>query len=68
MMQAEAPEMAKVIAAAAKLTGDLSKALIWCSNEPIADYDRKTAAELVAEGQVDAVLSCLRDLENGARG
>jgi len=58
----------KVIAAAANLADDIDKAIFWFRNEPIGDYGHKTAAELVAEGHTDAVLSYLRDLENGARG
>jgi hypothetical protein len=61
-------EMIKVISAAANLTGDIQKAIYWYRNEPIADYDHRTAAELVAEGHADAVLAYIRDLENGARG
>jgi hypothetical protein len=61
-------EMVKAITAAATLTGDIGKALYWYRSEPIAQYDHKTAAELVAEGHLDAVLAHLRDLENGANG
>jgi hypothetical protein len=50
------------------LTGDISKAIYWYRNEPIAEYGHRTAAELVADGHFEAVLSYLRDLENGARG
>lgn len=60
--------MIKAISAAAELTGDVQKALYWYRNEPIAAYGRKTAAELVAEGHLQAVLAYLRDLENGASG
>ena len=67
-VQSKLREMVKVITAAAALTSDLSKAIYWFRNEPISDYDQKTPAELVAEGHVEAVLSYLRDLENGARG
>lgn len=67
-LQDKLREMVKVISAAATLTGDVSKAIFWYRNEPIADYDHKTAAELVAEGHVDAVMAHLRDLENGASG
>jgi hypothetical protein len=67
-LQSKLREMVKVIAAASSMTGDIGKAIYWFRNEPIADYDHKTAAELVAEGHVEAVLSYLRDLENGARG
>lgn len=67
-LQDKLREMVKVISAAATLTGDVSKAIYWYRNEPIADYDHKTAAELVAEGHVEAVMAHLRDLENGASG
>ena len=56
------------ITAAATLTGDIDKALYWFRNEPIADYGQKTAAELVAEGRLEAVFAYLRDLANGANG
>ncbi|TPW26974.1 hypothetical protein FJU08_21320 [Martelella alba] len=67
-LQQKMREMIKVISAVAELTGDLQKAIYWYRNEPIADYDHRTAAELVAAGHVDAVLAYIRDLENGARG
>ena len=58
----------KIIISAVELTGDVEKALYWFRNEPIADYRRKTAAELVAEGHLEAVLAYLEDLKNGASG
>lgn len=67
-LQYKLREMVKAISAAATLTGDITKAIYWYRNEPIADYDHKTAAELVADGHVDAVMAHLRDLENGASG
>ncbi len=67
-LQEKLREVVKVIAAAAHLADDIDKAIFWFRNEPIGDYGHKTAAELVAEGHADAVLSYLRDLENGARG
>jgi hypothetical protein len=67
-LQSRMREMIKAITAAATLTNDISKAIYWYRNEPIAEYDHKTAAELVAEGHVEAVLAYIRDLENGARG
>ena len=67
-LQDKLREMIKAISAAAVLTGDIDKALFWFRNEPIADYDHKTAAELVAEGHLEAVLAYLRDLGNGANG
>nr|WP_246658543.1 hypothetical protein [Mesorhizobium sp. GR13] len=67
-LQGRMREMVKVISAATELTGDVDKAIYWYRNEPIGDYDHRTAAELVADGQVEAVLAFIRDLENGARG
>lgn len=67
-LQDKLREMVRVISAAATLTGDVSKAIYWYRNEPITDYDHRTAAELVAEGHADAVMAHLRDLENGASG
>jgi hypothetical protein len=67
-LQGRMREMVKVITAATELTGDVEKAIYWYRNEPIADYDFRTAADLVAAGHSEAVLAYLRDLENGARG
>jgi hypothetical protein len=67
-VQSKLREMVKAISAAVAITGDIPKAIYWFRNEPIVDYDHKTAAELVADGKLEAVLSYLRDLENGARG
>src|ERR1700689_845954 len=64
-VQTKLREMVKAITAAAAVTDDVAKAIYWFRNEPIADYDHKTAAELVAGGRLEAVLSYLRDLENG---
>jgi hypothetical protein len=67
-LQDELREMVRVNSAAAALTGDISEAIIWYRNEPIAHYDHKTAAELVAERHADAGMAHLRDLDNGASG
>lgn len=67
-LQGRLREMVRVISAAAGLSGDVDKALYWFRNEPIADYAHRTAAQLVAEGHADAVMTYLRDLENGANG
>ena len=61
-------EMIKIITSAVELTGDVEKAFFWFRNEPIADYKRKTAADLVAEGHAGAVLTHLEDLRNGPAG
>jgi hypothetical protein len=61
-------DMIRAISAATALTGDVDKALYWFLNEPIADYRHRTAAELVAEGHTDAVLTYLEELRVGATG
>lgn len=58
----------RIISAAVALFGDSAQATRWFHNEPIADYGHRTAAELVRGGHYQAVLSYLRDLENGACG
>ncbi len=67
-LQERLRDMVKAIVAAAAVTGDLEKAIYWFRNEPIADYRHKTAAELIAEGHLDAVLTYLEDLRHGASG
>jgi hypothetical protein len=39
------------------MTSRFVESLDWFRNEPIADCDHKTAAELVADGRLEAVLS-----------
>ena len=60
--------MVKAIVAATGLTGDVDKAIFWLINEPIADYRHRTAAELIAAGELEAVLTYLDDLAGGATG
>ena len=64
-VQVKLREIIEVISSASVLTDDVSKAIYWCRNAPIADYGHRTATELVAAGHGDAVLAHLRDLENG---
>ncbi|WP_027062329.1 hypothetical protein [Mesorhizobium loti] len=66
-LQGRMREMVKVISAVTELAGDVDKAIYWYRNEPIADHGHRTAAELVADGQVEAVLAFIRGLENEAR-
>lgn len=67
-LQEKLREMVRVISGAAALMGDVPKAIHWYRNEVIVDYGYRTAAQLVAEGQADAVMTHLRDLEDGASG
>lgn len=67
-LQSRLRGIVKAIAAAVAVTGDIDKAIYWFRNEPIADYRHKTAAELVAEEHLAAVLAYLEDLHTGASG
>jgi hypothetical protein len=67
-LQGKLREIVKAITAAAELTGDVQKAIYWYRNEPIGDYGYRTAAELVAQGHLDAVLAYVGDLADGATG
>lgn len=61
-------EIIRIITIAERLTGDTDKAIYWFNNEPLADYDSQTPAELCAAGQHGAVLAFLAELEHGANG
>jgi len=67
-LQTKLREIVSIISTAARIAGDTDKALYWFRNEPIGDYDNKTAETLVAEGHGEAVRLFLLDLENGATG
>jgi hypothetical protein len=48
--------------------GDIQKALLWFKNEPIREFDYKTAEIAVAEGRADDVIKLLGMYEAGAAG
>lgn len=48
--------------------GDLQKALVWFKNEPIREFDYRTAETVVAEGRADDVITLLEMYEAGAAG
>lgn len=68
VLQERLREIVKIIAAARELTQDDNEAVYWFMNEPIRDYRGMTAAELVSDGKIDAVLAYIEDLHNGAAG
>lgn len=55
----------KIIARAEDMLGDEARAIAWFRFQPLAGFDRKTAEELVAAGQAEAVLKHLETLEHG---
>jgi Protein of unknown function (DUF2384) len=61
-------EIIRILTIAESLCGDTDRALFWFNNEPLADYDNQTPAELCARGQQAAVLGFLAEIEHGANG
>src|SRR5690242_13096273 len=66
VVQARLGEVARIVAAAADLLGDTGRAVVWFRHQPLAGFDGRTAAELVAAGHADAVLAHLELLRDGA--
>ena len=59
----------KVVRVSLDLTnGDLNRSLIWFQNCPIAELDFKTADELVASGETEAVVKYLESISAGPTG
>jgi uncharacterized protein (DUF2384 family) len=59
-------EVARIITAATDLLdGDTSRAIIWFKHQPLSGFDGRTAEELVAAGQGEAVLTHLEMLRDG---
>ena len=63
-VQIKLEEIARVITRAAELAGEEGKAVIWVKHQPISGVG-KTAAELVANGDIDIVME---DLDRMAAG
>ena len=65
LVQERLGEVARIVAAAAELTGDQGRAVVWFRHQPLAGFGGATAEELVAEGQARAVLEHLAMLRDG---
>lgn len=61
-------EIARIITAAADLTGDMGRAIVWFRHQPLSGFGQKTAEELVAEGHAAAVRKHLDMLADGVYG
>lgn len=57
-----------VLRTAARLEPDPGRAMAWYRDVPIAELGSRTANELVALGQSDAVTAFLRAIADGRRG
>ncbi len=58
----------KVIKAGIDISGEVSRALFWYRNDPLAAFGYKTAEQLVGEGRTEDVLRYTASLEAGAAG
>lgn len=68
-VQAHLRESLRVLRAAFDVAaGDQARAVYWYRNHPIGDFGYKTAEQLVADGDTDAVLGYLESLAGGASG
>ncbi len=65
LVQTRLGEIVTILAKAAELGGDPGKAVVWFRHQPIAAFGNRTAEELVAAGQGEAVLGHLADLQDG---
>jgi hypothetical protein len=63
-----ARESIRVMVAATELVGGAAEAEAWFRNRRIADFNSKTAEDLVAEGRVADVLRYLEMLSAGPSG
>ena len=48
--------------------GDMKKAIFWFKNEPLPEFDYKTAEVLVTEGRAEDVIRLLESYDAGAAG
>lgn len=55
----------RILAMAAEMAGDESRAVIWFKHQPIPGWAGKTAYDLVGEGKADKVLAYLEAVRSG---
>lgn len=68
-VQAHIRETVRVLRAVFDLTGgDMDKAKAWFKNEPLPEFDYKTAETMVAAGKADDVIKLIEMYEAGAAG
>ncbi|UVE70335.1 MbcA/ParS/Xre antitoxin family protein (plasmid) [Burkholderia pyrrocinia] len=61
-------ETLRVLRAATDVSGDVERAIFWFKNEPLREFDYKTAQTLVSEGRADAAIRYLKMAEAGFLG
>lgn len=57
--------LVRILAMAAEMSGDESRAAIWFKHQPIPGWAGKTAYDLMAEGKSDKVLAYLEAVRSG---
>ncbi len=55
----------RILAIAAEMAGDESRAVIWFKHQPIPGWAGKTAYDLVGDGKADQVLAYLEAVRSG---
>lgn len=61
-------ETLRVLRAATDVTGDVERAIFWFKNEPLREFDYKTAQTLVSEGRACVAIKYLQMAEAGFIG
>ncbi|WP_321912274.1 DUF2384 domain-containing protein [Burkholderia cepacia] len=61
-------ETLRVLRAATDVSGDVERAIFWFKNEPLREFDYKTAQTLVSERRADAAIQYLQMVEAGFLG
>ncbi|OCP15856.1 MULTISPECIES: DUF2384 domain-containing protein [unclassified Ensifer] len=58
-------KVVRILAMAAEMAGDESRAVIWFKHQPIPGWAGKTAYDLAGEGKADKVLAYLEAVRSG---
>ncbi|KAG8152299.1 DUF2384 domain-containing protein [Burkholderia catarinensis] len=61
-------ETLRVLRAATDVSGDVERAIFWLKNEPLREFDYKTALTLASEGRADAAIKYPQMVEAGFLG
>lgn len=65
-IQSRLGPIATILSRAADMSGGLARAVLWFRHQPIAAFGHKRAADIVREGEADALLAWLDALDDGA--
>lgn len=65
LAQQRMSHIVRIIARAAEMLGDDARAIAWFRFQPLAGFEWKTAEDLVASGEAEAVIRHLDTLDHG---